>query len=77
MEYFQPLGKLKAEQIKEGQEVLDKLQQLIDSNSTDEAEYVQLTNQFYTIIPTQDQSLPPINTPELLEEKKRLLQSMS
>jgi len=74
-EYLQPLGKLTKEQVQQGEAVLDKIKQLLDSGDNQDVKIVDLSNQFYTIVPTQDQSLPPIKDKTSLEEKYNLLKS--
>jgi len=84
--YFSPLGKLSAEQIKQGYEVLDQLKAKIkefakvtetENKKKLDSELLDLSNQFYSIIPSQDLSrLPKLDTEDLLNEKYTLLKSM-
>jgi hypothetical protein len=74
--YFQPLGKLTRQQIQEGREVLNKIKQLFDDKVNDKEKLLDLTNQFFTIIPSQEESLPMIDTPVLLQEKFTMLDAL-
>ena len=75
--YFQPLGKMKPSQVKKASGILDKIKSLLESNDNgDKEKLADLSNQFYTLIPSHDQTrLPPITTKVLLEEKYTLLKS--
>ncbi len=76
LNYFQPLGKLSRQQLKQAEDTLKAIQmELSEAQNTNRL--MELTNQFYTLVPTQDLSkLPVINTPELLQEKFLLLQAL-
>jgi len=76
-EYFQPLGKLKDQRLKDARKVLEEIQVILEEEKPDGKKLRDLTNKFYTVIPTQDQSkLPTIDSLVLLREKFLLLKTL-
>lgn len=87
-DYVQPLGRLSKERVRifginsnlvkvqEARDILDNLKEVIDAGASDQDKIVELSNKFYTYVPNQDQTLPPINNSTLLEDKYTLLKSM-
>jgi len=75
--YIQPLGKLSSKQIQEGKAVLDDIKKLLENNELDKEKCMDLSNQFYTIVPSQDLSrLPCIDKDTVLQEKYTVLKAM-
>jgi len=70
-----PLGKLSEQQIKKGMEVLQQIEQEINSGSANHGKLVNLSSKFYTLIPTEfGRKVPePIKTEEKRAEKEELL----
>jgi len=76
-DYIQPLGKLSSKQIQEGKAVLDEIKKLLEHNELDKEKCVDLSNQFYTVVPSQDLSrLPCIDKESVLQEKYTVLKAM-
>jgi hypothetical protein len=78
-DFLQPLGKLSKEELYLGLDVLQEIQKLIEKKvEKHEERYTELSNEFYTVIPTQnDRSpLPVINTEHLLKEKLKILKAL-
>jgi len=65
-----PLGKLSVNQIKKGQEVLKKLEEVI-KNTKNEKKLLSLSNEFYSTIPHVNIKL--ISSMEDIRAKKKLL----
>lgn len=64
-----PLGKLSKKQIEQAYSVLSQTQNLLNNNETQEAKFVDISNQFYTLIPHDfgRKSPPIINNHELIK----------
>jgi len=75
----QPLGKLTKDQIKKGYEVLTELEKEMKKRSPKVAVLIDLTNQFYTLIPHNfGRCRPPvINTQEMLKKKMHMLEALA
>jgi poly [ADP-ribose] polymerase len=72
-----PLGKLKKSTITKGMDVLKKIEKALQEGK--KHELVTLSSQFYTLIPHSfGMSVPPIiNTPQMLQEKLQMLETLS
>lgn len=68
-----PLGKLSVNQIKKGQKVLKKLEEVI-KNTKDEQKLLSLSNEFYSTIPHVNIKL--ISSMQDIHAKKKLLNYM-
>ena len=76
----QPLGKLTKDQIKRGYQVLTEIEEVLKKNpSRSNGRLVELTNQFYTLIPHNfGRNRPPvINSPEMLKNKMHMLEALA
>jgi hypothetical protein len=76
-EYFQPLGKVAKSQMKQAEETLNEIELELASTSPNRNRLVQLSNKFYTLVPTQELSRPIIETEEMLREKKVMIEALS
>jgi len=74
-----PLGKLSRKQLEKAYGLLGQVQLLVDaSEDVHQAKYVDLSNQFYTLIPHDFGLKKPVvlNDPELIKSKLEMLESL-
>jgi poly [ADP-ribose] polymerase len=77
-----PLGVLTLAQVEKGENILDELQTLYDTNKLDSASAERLSSDFYTVIPhpigraKAAVMAAVLRTPEAFEQKRELLQLM-
>lgn len=64
-----PLGKLSKKQLEKAYKILGEVQALLDQKDVHSAKFVDLSNQFYTLIPHDyGRNTPPVlNNPELVK----------
>ena len=75
-----PLGKLSKNQVKNGYEVLKRIQNILDGDDDDDDDLEGLSSRFYTLIPHQfgHQTVPPvINNKTMLKKKIELVESLA
>lgn len=67
-----PLGVLSAKQIEKGQKVLNNISEVVNETNNN-AKLLSLSNNFFTMIPHHSKELKIIQTPQMIEEKNKLL----